>query len=427
MDSEFERARDALYRVFQRYERPEWFTGCGCCWNSRDVLPGDHYQGGDVRVRAPGGNRPVRELAMEELCEVAENVPHLGGGVDVFRHYLPRLLDLALTAGFDWTDPEAVVARIAYGPELGSAPWWTWPPDEQEAISRFFEAVWAHNLRQPDGCVDTLLCCVGTTVADVSSYLDKWLAFDEPFAARHLAAFLVWNDELRSGQLSNPFWGPDNARAVDNMRLVVRWANSAQTLMAVRRALDGPAADEELTALRACIERLGGNGTFASNPLERAVEEGDAATVSILLARGLDPNSADSVTSNPLWELAFLAGRQELVAAFAAAGADLDRKDDRGATVLHRAVGAGTDVGPVLQLLDLGVALDEPDRFGWTALHVASAYGHTDIARALLDRGARPDRLTAQGRTPLDFAITNNHYDLVELLSDQTKNRRADA
>lgn len=31
------------------------------------------------------------------------------------------------------------------------------------------------------------------------------------------------------------------------------------------------------------------------------------------------------------------------------------------------------------------------------------------------------------GRTPLDFAITNNHDDLVELLSDQTKNRRADA
>ena len=170
---------------------------------------------------------------MEELCELAENVPHLGGDVDVLRHYLPRLLEIAMTTGFDWPDSEAVVARIAYGAQLGSAPWWTWPPDEQTAVSSFFEAAWTRQLGQPDGSADTLPCCIGTTVDDIGLYFSKWLAFDELCAARHLDAFLAWNDELRSGKLANGFWGPDNQRAAKNMRVVVRWANSQQTLMAV--------------------------------------------------------------------------------------------------------------------------------------------------------------------------------------------------
>lgn len=50
--------------------------------------------GGTVRIWAPGGRRARRVLDVEELSEVAANVPHLGGGVEVLRHYLPGLLEI---------------------------------------------------------------------------------------------------------------------------------------------------------------------------------------------------------------------------------------------------------------------------------------------------------------------------------------------
>ena len=146
----------------------------------------------------------------------------------------------------------------------------------------------------------------------------------------------------------------------------------------------------------------------------------------VLLGRGLDPDTVDTVTSAPLWELAFRSGYQHVVSKFAAAGADLDRSDERGSTVLHRTVGAGPDAAPVLQLLDLGAEIDARDQFGWTALHVASAHGYADSVRVLLARGASRDLLTAHGKSALDFAVANRRADVVELLSERNPLGRAD-
>ena len=42
---------------------------------------------------------------------------------------------------------------------------------------------------------------------------------------------------------------------------------------------------------------------------------------------------------------------------------------------------------------------------GLTALIAAAVYGHVDIMRTLLDRGARLDATSETGHTPLDYAI----------------------
>ncbi|MGN9809927.1 ankyrin repeat domain-containing protein [Micromonospora sp. BQ11] len=42
---------------------------------------------------------------------------------------------------------------------------------------------------------------------------------------------------------------------------------------------------------------------------------------------------------------------------------------------------------------------------------------HVDITALLLARGASPDAVDREGRTPLDYALANGHWLAVELLT----------
>lgn len=124
-------AINELYRTVDAYPRPKSFTGCGCCWSGGESYDdGSGVAGSTIHKPAPGENRPLRELDVVELREVAPNVPHLGGDVNVLRHYLPRLLEIVVTTGFNWPDFEPLIARLNHGAQQTSTPWWTWPkPD----------------------------------------------------------------------------------------------------------------------------------------------------------------------------------------------------------------------------------------------------------------------------------------------------------
>ena len=84
---------------------------------------------------------------------------------------------------------------------------------------------------------------------------------------------------------------------------------------------------------------------------------------------------------------------------------------------------ADGDLQQVLALLDSGVDVNQPSTV--TGLHLAAANGHLEIARELLDRGAKVDARAKHleeldalvgGATPLILAIVN-HRDLIgELL-----------
>jgi ankyrin repeat protein len=67
-------------------------------------------------------------------------------------------------------------------------------------------------------------------------------------------------------------------------------------------------------------------------------------------------------------------------------------------------------------LLELGADVRAIDSHGWTALHVAAAYGYVRSARLLLDAGGDPAARTPNGLTPADMAMTNRHYELSEIL-----------
>jgi ankyrin repeat protein len=415
-------AIDELYRTFDCYPRPKWFLGCACCWNNGEPFEGQEFLAGSVRIWSPGGSRSLRDLSVDELSEVAANVPHLGGDADVFRHYLPRLLEILVTTGFRWPDAEPALGRLNYDARLGSEPWWTWPEAEQRAIARFLQEAWAARLREPpdmDGAdlsADSLLCGIGMIVEDVSDYLSKWIAFDEPHAAEHLAQFLSLNSDRSNGRLANGFWVPDTPRAATNMRCVVRWIFAEETILAVMSAIETVRSPSESDALERCFTALTEHDAFGAGPLELAIEAGDLERVRMLLASGLGPNDPASISGDPVWEMAFNDGNDAIAALLVQAGANIDRADRGGQTLLHRVVSRGPGTDDVKRALKLGASPNSVDQHGWTPLHCAAVYGYAKSVQLLCSAGADRGALTKDGKTASDLASTNYHSAVVAIL-----------
>ena len=112
------RAIDELYRAFARYARPA-LALCTHCYSDDEIA---HYQ--DV---------PLRELADRAarrfLWETGDHWP----STDVYRHFLPRLVELHEAGMGDLYDGhfEEVLAyhRVT-----------TWPADERRALDRVYSA-----------------------------------------------------------------------------------------------------------------------------------------------------------------------------------------------------------------------------------------------------------------------------------------------
>ena len=169
---------------------------------------------------------------------------------------------------------------------------------------------------------------------------------------------------------------------------------------------------------------------YGVTPLSLACTNGSAAMVTLLLDAGADPNAALPGGETALMTAA-RTGRVEAVRVLLAHGADVHAKDPRrGQTALMWAAAEG-NVEVIEALLDAKAELNARLDSGYTAFLFAVREGQTGAVRALLKAGAnvndaipmtrkvgQPHGAPRAGSSALHIAVANAHYELAAMLLD---------
>jgi ankyrin repeat protein len=168
-----------------------------------------------------------------------------------------------------------------------------------------------------------------------------------------------------------------------------------------------------------------------AKPLYLAAVNGNAEVLARLLSAGEDANAILTTEGESVLMLTAYTGNTAAVKLLLDRGADVNAQQFRGQTALMWAAAEGhADV--VKLLIDRGAdpslssaASTRPERRppgGMTALLFAARQGKLGAARALLDGGADVNQAGADNTSPLLIAIVNGHYELSSLLLERGAN-----
>jgi ankyrin repeat protein len=169
-------------------------------------------------------------------------------------------------------------------------------------------------------------------------------------------------------------------------------------------------------------------GAAVEETLQRAVTDGQATAVEILLPFYPDVNLFDDIGITLLHEAAFL-GYREVAKLLLDSGADIDARSrahrygnlsdsqpgEDGRTPLMAATATGA-TSTVALLIDNGADLNAQDAIGNTALVHASLYGWPNIVSLLLDHNADAEVSNDSQRRALHLASWNGHHEIVRQL-----------
>ena len=90
---------------------------------------------------------------------------------------------------------------------------------------------------------------------------------------------------------------------------------------------------------------------------------------------------------------------------------------------IHDAIMTG-NIDEVQWQLDAGVDVNEESSKGLTPLHYAASAGHNDIVELLIERGANVNATdSGKGATPLDYAHWRDHEEVIETLNAHNAQR----
>ena len=154
---------------------------------------------------------------------------------------------------------------------------------------------------------------------------------------------------------------------------------------------------------------------MADEELLRAAKSGDLALVKRLISNGANPYYSDEYGETALHKAA-REGTLEVVKHLAEKeGVKVNTRNKNGHTPLHSA--CACDRLRVVEYLIRHRGCDIDDT-GSTVLHLASVNGSTDSAQVLLFVGKfTPSTLDSYHLTPLDYAVRNEHPNMVKLFT----------
>jgi ankyrin repeat protein len=201
------------------------------------------------------------------------------------------------------------------------------------------------------------------------------------------------------------------------------------------------AVQRDDTRMVELLIRSGANAQSASRygvrPLAIAAVNGNADILKLLLDAGADPNAGLSPDETAVMAAA-RTGKVDALKLLLDHGGRLDARDARGQTALMWA--AAKDNGPAVRLLvEAGAAIDvrtnnpskgvgrygdtsvfnSPAPTGFTALLFAVRAGSVEGTKALLDAGANVNDTLSDGESALVVATANAHWELADMLLDR--------
>ncbi|SAL44920.1 ankyrin repeat domain-containing protein [Caballeronia humi] len=160
-----------------------------------------------------------------------------------------------------------------------------------------------------------------------------------------------------------------------------------------------------------------GTPAFAApaDTLIKAVKFDDDSGVKKQLAQGMDPNLVDN-TGAPLLVIAAREKSDKVGQVLADnPKTDLEKLDTAGENAMMLAALNGD-----AKFVNLLIAKDaEVNKKGWTPLHYAATNGHDDVVKILIDHSAYIDAGSPNGTTPLMMAARGGHLSTVKLLLDE--------
>ena len=190
------------------------------------------------------------------------------------------------------------------------------------------------------------------------------------------------------------------------------------------------AIDRKDTALIDCLISAGANlgqpGIDGNTPLHHAVLSGDQSIFAKILAKTGNPDPVNRDGNTPLF-LAVLERKPMMVNALLEAGADFNRRDSQGNSILHllspwKSYG-GT---PILEKLASRMhEVDIRNFADYTPLHLAAIKGNTLAMRILLQAGANLDARLPDGSTALFFCEPQISSSLLGMGANRTLTNNA--
>ena len=146
---------------------------------------------------------PLRQLDAEHLTDYASSALTTIGNQDDYRHFLPRLLELAVRdASVFGTEPQVIAHKLVYGA------WTSWAPAERDAVTRLFGVATTAAIEWPPyHChnAEDWLCGLAQLGIAPDPWLARWRTAALPNAGAQLAHLVSGIVHLDGGMFT-AYW-----------------------------------------------------------------------------------------------------------------------------------------------------------------------------------------------------------------------------
>lgn len=218
-DDQLQRLIDDCYVAFARYPRPTALRASPL----RDP----------IEILATLSSAPLRKLTGEQIDPYASYALTTVGDVDDYKHFLPRILELAVhEQRWPGTEPTSIVFR------LKKARWLDWPAREQAAIRALFNAACSQiMLAHPDEEeAGHWICACARLDLDLTPILEQWLAASSIDAALQLANFMLGDAKFvfENEASERGVWHHVDETKIQHMRLWLLGVPAHQMLLTAR-------------------------------------------------------------------------------------------------------------------------------------------------------------------------------------------------